>query len=173
LREGTKCLDREFLMCPSARPSMPGSQVFGLNCGTVPAPHVDYLERSLPASGKVMALCGSTDPAQVFRFAAFCERHACREFDGTDCRVGKRLVTLLPTVVNSLPRCAIRPVCRWFHQEGKAACMRCPQIMIDTRSPFDPAWHKRVECGDESQDEHRMARAPGAALGEVKHDGEE
>jgi hypothetical protein len=147
MTEGRKDPDREALMCPSARPGMPGSQVFGLNTGTVPAPHVDYLQRSLPANEKVMALCGFADPAKVFRFAALCERHECLQFDGAHCGVGRRLVTLLPAVVNSLPRCAIRPACRWFHQEGKAACMRCPQIMIDTRSPFDPAWqHPDKTC---------------------------
>ena len=135
-----KDADREFLLCPSARPGMPDSQVFGVNRGTVSSPDVDYLARSLPAGAEVMALCGSADPARVFRFAAPCERHDCRHFDGVNCRVGERLVKLLPVVTNSLPRCAIRPGCRWFHQEGKAACLRCPQIMIDTRSPHDPAW---------------------------------
>jgi hypothetical protein len=31
-------------------------------------------------------------------------------------------------VVDSLPPCTIRKECRWFAQEGAAACMRCPEI---------------------------------------------
>jgi hypothetical protein len=35
---------------------------------------------------------------------------------------------MLPPVVDSLPPCVIRKECRWFAQEGAAACMRCPEI---------------------------------------------
>jgi len=35
---------------------------------------------------------------------------------------------MLPPVVDSLPPCTIRKECRWFAQEGAAACMRCPEI---------------------------------------------
>jgi hypothetical protein len=34
-------------------------------------------------------------------------------------------------VSESLPPCPIRRECRWWQQEGKAACMRCPQIITD------------------------------------------
>jgi hypothetical protein len=39
-----------------------------------------------------------------------------------------RIVARLPEVVSSLPPCNIRRTCRWFAQEGGAACRRCPQI---------------------------------------------
>jgi len=39
---------------------------------------------------------------------------------------------MLPEVVDHLPACNIRPDCRWFRQEGRAACVRCPQIVTGT-----------------------------------------
>src|SRR6266436_4777410 len=50
-------------------------------------------------------------------------------FDGTDCPLATRLVQLIPAVVESLPACRIRPHCRWFLQEGSAACRVCPQVV--------------------------------------------
>jgi hypothetical protein len=35
---------------------------------------------------------------------------------------------MMPAVVDQLPPCKIRLECRWFRQEGAAACRRCPQI---------------------------------------------
>ena len=34
-----------------------------------------------------------------------------------------------------LPACQLRPDCRWWKQEGKAACMRCPLVMTDCYTP--------------------------------------
>lgn len=45
-----------------------------------------------------------------------------------------RIVEKLPAVVEQLPPCSIRRDCRWWQQEGKAACMRCPQIITDNYS---------------------------------------
>ncbi len=50
-------------------------------------------------------------------------------FDGTRCQLAVRIAKLLPEVVDSLPACNIRSDCRWFRQEGRAACLRCPQIV--------------------------------------------
>jgi len=32
-------------------------------------------------------------------------------------------------VVSELPSCQIRDTCRWFAEEGGAACLRCPQVV--------------------------------------------
>jgi hypothetical protein len=39
--------------------------------------------------------------------------------------------------VESLPACRIRPDCRWFVQEGRAACLRCPQIVTYSVNPTE------------------------------------
>jgi hypothetical protein len=50
-------------------------------------------------------------------------------FNGTDCRLVHRTVAALPAVVDSLLARRIRPQCRSWRQEGRAACKRCPQIV--------------------------------------------
>ena len=67
-------------------------------------------------------------PTEVFRLAATCAEHKCPHFDGADCRLATRVAKMLPPVVDSLPPCVIRKECRWFAQEGAAACLRCPEI---------------------------------------------
>jgi hypothetical protein len=92
------------------------------------APQVAYLERPLPVTQEVLNLFVSVRPTEVMRVAAPCEESKCKHFDGQDCRLAVRLVQILPAVVDALPQCHIRATCRWFRQEGKAACVRCPQV---------------------------------------------
>jgi len=40
---------------------------------------------------------------------------------------------MLEPAADKLPPCVIRPTCRWYKQEGAAACHRCPQIV--TKNP--------------------------------------
>ena len=40
----------------------------------------------------------------------------------------RRPLRLHPSSVEKLKPCAIRSDCRWWQQEGKAACVRCPQV---------------------------------------------
>src|SRR5215468_6657421 len=54
--------------------------------------------------------------------------HKCPHFDGANCQLATRVVRILPAVVDRLPACVIRKECRWFSQEGEAACKRCPEI---------------------------------------------
>lgn len=39
-----------------------------------------------------------------------------------------KTVQLASVVAEKLKPCAIRSECRWWRQEGKAACVRCPQV---------------------------------------------
>jgi hypothetical protein len=124
---------------------MPGCQVLGVIAGTPEAPRVAYLDEPLPASPEVLALSGPFGPTRVLRLAATCEEAACTHFDGHDCRLATRVVDLLPAVVDLLPRCTIRPACRWYAQEGKAACLRCPQIVTEVRGANDDV--RRLAAG--------------------------
>ena len=124
-------------LCPSARPDLAGGVVFGVRAGTVDEPRVAYLTESVPVTLEVLALAGPVDPAQVFRIAAPCAGTGCRHFDGASCGLASRIVQLLPEVVGSAPPCDLRPTCRWWSQEGKAACLRCPQIVSLTLRPTE------------------------------------
>jgi hypothetical protein len=102
---------------------------FGVVAGSAESPRVAWIEKPVPVTGDLLALAAPVVPTQVLRFAAPCQEKACCHFDGTDCRLATRLVQLMPAVVESLPPCRIRPDCRWFRQEGSAACRVCPQIV--------------------------------------------
>ena len=114
---------------------MPGSVAFGIVAGTADQPRIAWIERPIPVTKDLLALTGPLPPTQIFRIAAACQEKACCHFDGSDCRLATRLVQLTPAVVDSLPACLIRADCRWFLQEGRAACMRCPQIVTYSVDP--------------------------------------
>jgi hypothetical protein len=115
-------------LCPSAQPGMDRAIVLGVVQQDGPRPVVEYLNARVPATPEILALAAPLKPTEVFRLAATCAEHKCPHFDGADCRLATRVAKMLPPVVDSLPPCTIRKECRWFAQEGAAACMRCPEI---------------------------------------------
>jgi hypothetical protein len=116
---------------------MEGSLVFGVVDTRGDVPRVGYLAEALPVTDEILALAGTVAPGQIFRFGAPCAGSACRHFDGNDCRLATRVVELLPAIVDALPPCRLRPGCRWWQQEGKAACLRCPQIVTVVLDPSE------------------------------------
>ena len=122
-------------LCPSAQPQMAESRVFGIVQGSVTEPQIGYLEQTLPVTPDILALTGPVNPTRVFRFAAPCAGTACQHFDGINCRLAQRVANMLPVVVDILPPCSIRSHCRWWQQEGKEACRRCPQIVTEVERP--------------------------------------
>jgi hypothetical protein len=114
---------------------MEHSVLFGVLETTTEGPRVGYLVESLPVTSEVLAIAGPVAPTEIFRFGAPCAGRACQHFDGSSCRLAARIVELLPPVVSGLPPCRLRPDCRWWQQEGKAACLRCPQVITETYDP--------------------------------------
>jgi len=123
-------LDRgsEPLLCPSSQPGFEQCRILGVVQQGPQGPEVAYLNEYLPASAEVLDMAAPANPTEVFRLAAVCQTGNCPHFDGADCRLATRIVQILPAVVSTLPACLIRHECRWFRQEGAAACQRCPQI---------------------------------------------
>jgi hypothetical protein len=119
-------------LCPSAQPGMEDCRVLGLVRWEGPAPRVQYLNQPLPATPEVLAMAAPLKPTEVFRLSATCAEHRCPHFDGADCQLATRVVQILPAAVESLPPCIIRRDCRWYSQEGGAACLRCPEITTVT-----------------------------------------
>jgi hypothetical protein len=115
-------------LCPSAQPGMEDCTVLGVvQIGDTPV-KIAYLDQALPATAELLSLASPLKPTEIYRLAAKCAEQKCPHFDGADCRLASRVVSLLPAVVDMLPPCTIRDDCRWFSQEGAAACKRCPQI---------------------------------------------
>lgn len=118
-------------LCPSAPPVWEGSVAFGVVGGTVRDPRLRYLVEPLPVTDNLLASTQPVRPTEVIRFAAPCMAGACAHFVGARCSLVDRVVQILPAVTESLPACALRPACRWWQQEGKSACQRCPQVVTD------------------------------------------
>jgi hypothetical protein len=115
-------------LCPSAQPGMDNCRVLGVVQQDGPAPRIVYLNELLPATDAVLGLAAPLKPTEVFRLSATCAEHKCPHFDGADCQLATRIVNILPAVVDGLPPCTIRKDCRWYSQEGGAACRRCPDV---------------------------------------------
>jgi hypothetical protein len=124
-------------LCPSARPEMEDSVVFGVIVGTSDEPRLAHLVKPQPVTDNLLALAEPVAPTEIFRFAASCAGKGCQHFDGANCRLASRIIENIPAVTEALPPCSIRPSCRWWQQEGRAACMRCPQIVTDTYFPSE------------------------------------
>lgn len=119
----------EPLSCPSAQPDMVDARVFGVVAGTAEEPRVAYLKADAAVTDEMLEGLGDLQPTQVFRYAARCEESRCAQFDKGCCSLGKRIAEMLPEVTDALPSCQIRPTCRWHAEIGRAACLRCPQVM--------------------------------------------
>jgi hypothetical protein len=119
------------LMCPSAEAEMSGSKIFGIVVGTPEDPYVVYLDRVKQIPPELLTLDSPVKPSEIFRIAATCIENSCQHFDGAKCRLTERIVAGLPPVTDRLPACAIRSTCRWWYQEGAAACLRCHQVVRD------------------------------------------
>ena len=115
-------------LCPSAQPGMDACRVLGVVQREGSAPKLEYLNHALAATPEILAMAAPLKPTEVFRLAATCAERKCPHFDGEDCRLATRVVRILPAVVDTLPPCIIRKECRWYSQEGGAACRRCPEI---------------------------------------------
>lgn len=126
-------------LCPSAQPDWDGARLFAVVGGTPDRPETAYLDQAQPVTPELLELAGPVAPAEVFRFAAPCAGAACGHYDTGEhtCRLVAKTVRLAPVVFEKLPRCAIRPSCRWWQQEGVAACRRCPQVVTVNYAPSD------------------------------------
>ena len=121
--------DRDVLLCPSAQPGMAECQVLGVVEDTADGPRLSYLNETLSATADVLKMAEPVNPTEVFRLAAHCEQARCTHFDGERCQLVTRIVQSLAPVSQTLPPCVIRPSCRWYEEEGKQACLRCPQVV--------------------------------------------
>jgi hypothetical protein len=119
-------------LCPSSQVDTENAVIFGIVEGTLHEPKVAYLKEPQGINEPILELSGSVKPTEMFRIADSCQEKACKHYDGSKCQLAVRIVEQLNPVVESLPACQIRSNCRWWKQEGKEACFRCPQVVTDT-----------------------------------------
>ena len=123
--------------CPSAQPDHEEARIYGVVAGEPDRPRIAFLTGIRPVTPDLLALAGDAKPTQIFRIAAPCATGGCHHFTGGACSLAQRVVAMMPPVVAGLPSCQIRRTCRWFHQEGKAACFRCPQVVTEPGKASD------------------------------------
>jgi hypothetical protein len=122
--------DGEGLTCPSAR-CEPGASLIAV---LGPQARLAHVTPALPVDAEFIERASRGGPPEArMRFASPCVEGRCAQWTGTGCGViADAMAADLPTVESRrLPRCAIRPHCRWYHQEGGAACRACPLILTD------------------------------------------
>lgn len=136
-REVERSSTQPGLLCPSAQPEMEDAVAFGVVGGTAEEPLVSYLTEPQPVTPELLALATPVRPTEVFRFAARCAEGGCQHFDGAACQLGNKLAHDVPAAVDQLPRCRLRPSCRWWHEQGREACLRCPLVVTTHHRPTD------------------------------------
>ena len=123
--------------CPSAQPEWEGAKVFGVVGGTPDAPETAYLASPAPVTQELLDMAQPVSPDEVFRIAAPCACSGCGHYNSeqSSCRLAEKIVRWVPMVSETLPVCAIRAECRWWQQEGRDACFRCPQVVTRNLQP--------------------------------------
>jgi hypothetical protein len=132
-------------LCPSAQPDWEGSVAIGVIEGTVEKPRMTHFPSAVPVSRELLDLAKPVTPAEVFRFAAPCVQGRCVHFRNSHCNLVTQIINVLPAVREMLPTCAVRTQCRWWREEGKAACLRCDQVVTDNHSP-SPEMRNASRC---------------------------
>jgi hypothetical protein len=99
---------------------------------------VTNLRTPLPVDAAMRAeLQKHAAPERQFRFSAPCAEHKCGNWTqdaGGQCGLIARIRTHVaasaaaPLPSTTLPPCAIRAACRWWQQDGPAACAVCPLV---------------------------------------------
>ncbi|MCP2326985.1 hypothetical protein HDA40_005492 [Hamadaea flava] len=121
-------------MCPST--SVENSTVF---LGMItPARTVAYVTPQVPLDAIRESLDESQGPLERnYRFAGPCVTTGCGFWTGEHCGLAAKAVesyqsTGAPQL--DLPKCAIRRSCRWFAEQGPAACSPCSYVVTDSVS---------------------------------------
>lgn len=128
------------LACPSAAADWEDAQLFGVVEGDPGEPRVTYFPPR-PITPELLALLPSELHAEeVFRFTAPCRGTQCQQFQNGHCGVARAAAEFLPALAGqALPVCNLRPHCRWWVDEGVAACRRCPTVVTaDTARAGSP-----------------------------------
>jgi hypothetical protein len=130
--------DNQSIMCPSNK-CKPGSKLLGIRQenGTV-----SILPDPLPIDENFINTVNQDDvrPEQKFRFTNKCVETGCSQWNGKGCGVIDQVIQYLEHIPHNatLPKCSIRPSCRWFLQTGANACKICPYIITEITEADNP-----------------------------------
>lgn len=123
------------ILCPSAPPESAEAKVIGVVARPDGPEKIRWVEKPVKVTPELLDAASPASPSSIMRIAGKCSSNECVHFDGQDCGLATRLVQALDPVVAKPPPCNIRADCRWFAQEGVAACFRCPQVVTEVVEP--------------------------------------
>lgn len=123
----------EATLCPSTTPRAAGEAARII--GVVGADgRVANLVTPIPATAQVLAAAGA-EPERRFRFSAPCAEGGCTQWRDNQCGlIGRIRAAVTPEVEQHLPVCSIRGDCRWWKQDGRAACAVCSYVSFNASS---------------------------------------
>ncbi|MFJ5551868.1 hypothetical protein [Streptomyces sp. NPDC093225] len=125
--------EQQVSWCPSGEAHRPESVVLGVRSGE--NGQVVYLAEPVPAADVLATIPEGIAPNRVLRFASHCVSE-CANRVGDACGLIDRIETLpVPEAGGAVPRCHLRPRCKWWGQAGVDACHRCPAV--STLNPRD------------------------------------
>ncbi|MFE6337354.1 hypothetical protein ACFVOK_29690 [Streptomyces sp. NPDC057798] len=122
------------VLCPSA-PAAEGAVILGVVNADG---SIAYLGQRLIATREFVDIARiGREPERRFRFASPCRQDGCKQWVDGECGVPSRVKEILPAAAaeDHLPRCSIRPQCRWYRQTGAESCRICPWVI--TRGPVE------------------------------------
>jgi hypothetical protein len=120
-------------MCPST-PAANATVFLGM---ITPAGRVAYVTPAVPSATVLQTLDDTAGTLESrYRFAGRCVTGSCGFWTGDHCGLGAKLAASYQEVAGAapaeLPRCAIRRTCRWFAEQGAAACSPCSYVTTDS-----------------------------------------
>jgi len=126
-------MSEKKLKCPSSYPEGINAQVFAVVVGSAESPEVKYLKKSVAVTKDLLDSTSPVSPTEVFRFSSQCAEEKCGHFNqsSSQCTLAERTIELVKPESLELVACTIRKTCVWWNQQGKPACLRCPQVVRD------------------------------------------
>ncbi len=118
----------------------PGNLLFGI---IRPDGRVVALQPPLPVTqtfADKASAAGRRPPEARFRFAGPCVTSDCLHWKDERCGLGDAVARTAESrgPAAKVAHCAIRPSCRWWHEQGGSACQVCPRI-AHTEAPIAEA----------------------------------
>jgi hypothetical protein len=126
--------DQEAVLCPSYR-CQDGAILLGI---VLAGGRVAFAADRIVIDQEFVDIARQGRPPEKrFRFGGKCVQAACRQWTSGRCGVIDKVLVDLGTdsVPEDLPRCSIRPQCRWYLQSGPQACGACPEVITDLTLP--------------------------------------
>jgi hypothetical protein len=117
------------LECPSAQPGMENARPIGVIAGSATETRIAFFKKETLDQFDWRSRFADAEATRLLRFGATCDESRCAHFSSGRCSLGKRVNDQLAAVVDDLPPCLLRSTCRWFSEQGRSVCLRCPQVI--------------------------------------------